>query len=449
MFSTQSIDYSIGAPCRALDCLFDQDAWIVGTCALPHPPPPPHNTPESTPNHPHPHHNNHHHHNHQNNTLQIIAYDSDVNELHCPATYVMGKDPIRSVATLPVHRSGHDSDHDLTVAVATEQGSSVTLYKLVSSLSSSSDSDPPEQDNDDARMMRRRTATTTTTTTAPSSSSNVVVHKEPKTVAQWTPEGGFGASIIQLNVSKTGERNNNNNNSHHPLLLALDNSSHLSVWDIASEREVQSVDLLEMGATVMQWDPHSAQGGTCGVAVGVQTSLHILDWRTDPSIPNGLCAKLPAQSIICDCDYNPNKPHVIAVATQDGIARIWDLRMTTTTGQPPANSRCHHHHHRPLLTMKGGHSHWMTTISYNPFHDQLVLTTGTEGRANIWRVGSVSSAPLLQSRNRRVACHERRPHAMYASQWAASEAWMYVTVAWDGTMSLHHVPSKEKYKILL
>jgi EARP and GARP complex-interacting protein 1 len=418
MFSTQSIDYSIGAPCRTMDCIPGQDAWIVGTCASLH--------------------------GDSANTLQIVAYDADSNELRCRHTYNLTDDedgingePIRCVATIPPTTDNgiitdDDNDDVVRVAVATEQGSSVLLYELSSSSSGN--------DNDDYA--------TTNDSDAPAA----------KLIAKFTPDGGFGASIMKLSVSKGGSSSGEGSGNSPRLLLALDNASHLSVWDIETNEEIRSVDL-DVGATAIQWDPHSSAGdGTTMVAVGVQKSLHLLDWRTNTSIPTGICTKLQCRSIVHDFDYNPNKPHTIAIATHDGTARLWDLR------QPK----------RPILTVTGGHSHWMSTIAYNPCHDQLLLTTGTEGQANVWRLGSVSSAPLLQSRNRRVAAHSSSHHhhhaassyggggggghhttmtmpseAIYAAKWAGSEAWMYATVSWDGTMALHHVPSKEKYKILL
>lgn len=334
MFSTQSVEYSIGngdvQPVRAISSIPERDAWIVGTCGAAA-------------------------------SLQVITYDHDINELRCETHNDM-EEPIRCVACV----------NSSTVAVATEQGSSVLLHDI----------------------------------------------SNASTTEKLTPHGSFGASILNLSVRESS-------------LLVLDNTSHLSRWDLETCQEVKSVDLPQTGAATIQWDPHSSESM---VAVGLQRTLQLLDWRTDTSIPSGIVSHLNAKSIITDVDYNPNKPHTLAVASHDGKARIWDLRQSK----------------RPLLTITGGHSHWMSTVSYNPFHDQLLLTTGTEGRANVWRLGSVSSAPLLQSRNRRVAHHNNSSfEAIYASSWAASEAWMYVTVAYDGTMVLHHVPSKEKYKILL
>ena len=112
------------------------------------------------------------------------------------------------------------------------------------------------------------------------------------------------------------------------------------------------------------------------------------------------------------------------------------------------------------MTTRGGHSHYATRVQYNPFHDQLVLSTGTDAVVNLWRMSTISSAPLLPSGdgssnksetsapNVRVARHEQGD-SVYGAVWGAADAWMYMTVSYDGKVALHHVPSKEKYKILL
>jgi len=33
--------------------------------------------------------------------------------------------------------------------------------------------------------------------------------------------------------------------------------------------------------------------------------------------------------------------------------------------------------------------------------------------------------------------------------WSATDPWIYATLSYDGAIIVHHVPSKEKYKILL
>jgi EARP and GARP complex-interacting protein 1 len=94
------------------------------------------------------------------------------------------------------------------------------------------------------------------------------------------------------------------------------------------------------------------------------------------------------------------------------------------------------------------------------------LSTGTDAVANLWRVSTISSAPLLTMEqdaspagneqegdddaapNARVTRYEATD-SIYGAAWSSADAWLYCTVAYDGRFALHHVPSKEKYKILL
>ena len=128
------------------------------------------------------------------------------------------------------------------------------------------------------------------------------------------------------------------------------------------------------------------------------------------------------------------------------LVKFWDLRSAK----------------HPVLTARGGHSHWVSRVKYNPFHDQLVLSTGTDSLVNLWRVSTISSAPMLSlddtegnhlsqetaTPNVCVARHEHGDSA-YGLSWGAADAWIYMTVGYDGKAILNHVPSNEKYKILL
>lgn len=48
----------------------------------------------------------------------------------------------------------------------------------------------------------------------------------------------------------------------------------------------------------------------------------------------------------------------------------------------------------------------------------------------------------------RVTRHEH-VDSVYDMAWGAADAWIYVSVGYDGKVVLNHVPSNEKYKILL
>jgi WD40 repeat protein len=81
---------------------------------------------------------------------------------------------------------------------------------------------------------------------------------------------------------------------------------------------------------------------------------------------------------IRDLDYNPNKPYTLLTCGDDRKLKIWDLRKPE----------------KPLVTLCG-HSHWVWTAKYNPSHDQLILSGGSDNLVNLWRIASCSSAPWL------------------------------------------------------
>jgi WD40 repeat protein len=162
---------------------------------------------------------------------------------------------------------------------------------------------------------------------------------------------------------------------------------------------------------------------------------------------------------IRDIDYNPNKPYCMMTCGDDCAVRFWDLRHTGAS----------------LCTLRG-HSHWVWTSRYNPFHDQLVLSAGTDATVSLWRVSSISSAPLLdidpddedmddpaaaEGKSRAdmgsqaaemdalVNSFSEHEESVYAVSWSLSDAWTFASVSFDGRMVINHVPSAEKYKILL
>jgi hypothetical protein len=44
-------------------------------------------------------------------------------------------------------------------------------------------------------------------------------------------------------------------------------------------------------------------------------------------------------------------------------------------------------------------------VAYNRFHDQLLVSGGTDSQVDLWRLSSISSAPLLEN-NLDVATHD-------------------------------------------
>lgn len=408
MFTNQSADLALDAACRAVTAVRGErteNLWIVGTC--------------DTQRH------------HQPNQLQRLRFHADINELTVDDRW----DVDSAFACL------ESSPTDPTLLLtAPEQGSSATLWKLPES--SNNFDDENNNNYNDAQQ------------------------SQVEQVSSLLPEGGFGANIVDL-AWRGGEGESTATGAD---VLTLDQNGHLTQWDLAAEASVRSVDTaIESTATSnysnyyvpprVAWDPHSAGDS---VAVTHACTVRILDWRVDATVPTGTVNAIrhAHRGGVTAIDYNPNQPYCLATAGQDGLAKIWDLRQAK----------------HPLLTARGGHSHWISQLQYNPFHDQLVVTAGTDGVTNLWRLSTVSSAPLVlggggghhqhhgggggasstgggassdaAAPNVRVARHEGT-ESCYAAAWGAADAWIYLTVAYDGKVVLQHVPSKEKYKILL
>lgn len=199
------------------------------------------------------------------------------------------------------------------------------------------------------------------------------------------------------------------------------------------------------------WDPHAPH---CA-AVSHSSSLQLLDTRTQDSMTVTNCIDYAA--IIRDVDYNPNKPHTLLACGDDRSIRIYDTRrLSSSTSSNPIT---------PLLTLSG-HSHTVHTAKYNPFHDQLLLSGGSDDVVNLWRIASCSSSPWIASTEsgdknndtddtedppdvKVSSMDQQHEDSVYSVAWSASDAWIYCSLSYDGRLVINHVPSTEKYKILL
>jgi hypothetical protein len=394
MFSSQSADISLGAPCRTLAAVRadrTENRFVIGTAS--------------------PHGSNH---------LHVVRFHSDVNELSVDAGLAHDAGPVGALCCSPIDPA--------LVLTAEEHGSAAVLWKIPRSArrdfydaSETEDADASQGTESSAAMER---------------------------VASLDP--GRAGGIVSIVWRDSSE----DVSAQQGDVLTLDMNGVLTQWDMLSPTSPEAVRTVEtalVGVTPVPgvppraaWDPH-ANGDAVAVTHG--SSVSILDWRADTSVPSGTVETFRCHRYgVTDLDYNPNKPYTLATSGQDGLVKIWDLRSAK----------------HPLLVARGGHSHWVWSVRYNPFHDQLVLSTGTDCVANLWRLSTVSSAPLLTEEygnnnnnssetsapNVRVARHEHND-SVYAASWGAADAWIYLTVGYDGKAILSHVPSKEKYKILL
>ena len=238
------------------------------------------------------------------------------------------------------------------------------------------------------------------------------------------------------------------------------------------------------GKCTAVWDAHN----TNCILAAYGSNIHVLDTRHKTNNSDNVACTIQssqgcaAANNVLSIDSNCNKPNTFVTGSDDRLVRFWDSRKLNT----------------PLKTL-AGHSHWVTTVRYNPSHDQLLLSSGSDNLVNLWRVASCSSSPWLggtddhtsntslsnhgenqrqrsNSRNSahsitassvttdgdsdedslsmdppdvRVSTIDQHTESVYSTTWGSSDAWVYASVSYDGRVALNHVPSSEKYKILL
>ena len=220
---------------------------------------------------------------------------------------------------------------------------------------------------------------------------------------------------------------------------------------------------------VAAWDPHASTNA----AAAHGPTLCLLDTRKMKATHTLAEAHTGA---IRDVEFNPNKPSVLVSCGDDRKVKFWDVRNLVS----------------PVRTL-AGHSHYAWCVRFNPFHDQLLLSGGSDNLVNLWRVASCSSAPWIGAEEPaggtpgsnnsgsgssnggagtgatgegnggagddadsssdppdvKVRVIDQHEDSVYGVAWSPADAWMYCSLSYDGTVILNHVPSSEKYKILL
>ena len=415
MFSGQQAEVSLNVPIRTLQALKGdkvESRFVAGTCGM---------MDDTMMYH-----------------LHVLHFHPDFNQLRHESIVEHPTGPVQSIATSP-------SDKTMLLTVPESSGEA-TLWKipdelLESASSSSSSSHHPEYAHEDDEDH------------FPTPETGVLQQR-----AVLTSNSDQG-NIVDVKW-RGGDQNEDEPASSLGDVLTLDDKGLLTRWDVvfgsAESTRQCHVDVSKSSWDLpprMCWDPHSIDA----VAISVGTGVSLLDWRDPTEMEAFHCHRYGVTSL----DYNPNKPHTLVTAGQEGLLKFWDLRS----------------YKQPLLTVRGGHRHWVMDVQYNPFHDQLILSSGTDSIVNLWRISTISSAPLLtlddeeddaedpatttplytsnnntnsssSSPNVLVSRLERM-NAVYATAWGAADAWVYASVTYDGTVALDHVPSKEKYKILL
>lgn len=144
---------------------------------------------------------------------------------------------------------------------------------------------------------------------------------------------------------------------------------------------------------------------------------------------------------IRDLDFNPNRPYYLCAGGDDGVVKFWDYRKAGDG---------------PVGRLNPPHSHWVTAVSFNPHHDSLVLSSGTDGAVNLYSANSVSSAPVVAGTSGAsgpagdylISSYDSYSRSVYACCWSSFDTWIYAHLCYDGKAVVSAVSEKEKMKIL-
>ena len=230
----------------------------------------------------------------------------------------------------------------------------------------------------------------------------------------------------------------------------------IHVWDVDQQKVRRTIPSQPITSslsrlskvTTVKWSPHS---NASILAVAVGANVIGIDMRmSETAAP---VWTIPAHNnFVRDMDFNPNAQYVLATCGDDCESRFWDVRNKTA----PAVS---------LLN----HCHWIWSIRFNQFHDQLILSCSSDSKVILTRVASLASQPfghllddssdediVLRSSKKDpsvltdkvIATFEEHEDSVYAAEWSTADPWTFASLSYDGRLVINKVPKAEKMNIL-
>jgi len=308
---------------------------------------------------------------------------------------------------------------------------------------------------------------------------------------------GLSESPIEKLYEPISQSKNLSRQSHwHPedscQILTCDNGT-MQFWDVGEQKHVRDFALLQLierslspnsdnptnnqkdlksRVTDLRW---SSLFNCSVVAATIGPQIYGIDTRIPDSNSSSICWLIEDKRCnrIRTIDFNPNSQYYIASGGDDCRANFWDLRNTSG----------------PALYMQT-HSHWIWSIRYNPFHDQLVLSAGSDSRVALMRAQTVASEPyghlsldddgddcnvvgespdqdvthvsasdpedeehdtpatkVKERKDEVIHIYEEHDDAVYATEWA-TDPWIFASLGFESRLVINRVPKSEKFSIL-
>lgn len=305
---------------------------------------------------------------------------------------------------------------------------------------------------------------------------------------------GLSESPIEKVFDITNEGQNITRQCHwHPengdKLLTFNNGA-LEFWDLEKQEKASEFSLIEAldkhcaldqdsrlpKVTDIRW---SSLFNCSVVAAALGPNIYGIDTRIPITNPSSICWLIEdsACNKVRSVDFNPNSQYFLATGGDDCKAKFWDLRQTSN----------------PMLHLQT-HTHWIWSIRYNPFHDQLVLSSGSDARVALMRAKSLASEPFGQMTDHEeeevtriageqdpddskadnggevtgsehddeykgvwtgsreqcdevIKVYEDHDDSVYAAEWA-TDPWIFASLGYESRLVINKVPKAEKLNIL-
>lgn len=144
--------------------------------------------------------------------------------------------------------------------------------------------------------------------------------------------------------------------------------------------------------------------------------------------------------LVRDLDCNPNKQCHIVTGGDDGAVKVWDCRMP-----------------KEAIFSRNDHAHWVWSVRFNTFHDQLILSSSSDCKVLLTCAGSVSSeasSDALPEERRRVLSDgllqtfDQHEDSVYCVEWSNVDPWIFASLSYDGRVLISKVPKQYKYQII-
>lgn len=94
-------------------------------------------------------------------------------------------------------------------------------------------------------------------------------------------------------------------------------------------------------------------------------------------------------------------------------------------------------------------AHRIWSVRFNLFHDQLILSSGSDCKVLLTSAASVSSEAGNDNKldDGLLQCYDHHEDSIYCVEWSNADPWMFASLSYDGRVCVSRVPPDVKAKL--